>query len=354
MKRYKLFLASLYLVLLSGAAAVAQVHFTYTNTGNNAIVGIPTSANPNINGTPLANGDEIGAFTPAGLCVGAVVWSSTNTALTVWGDNDMTPTIDGIQAGEQIFYRVWCKSTNSELTTVNVSYSQGNGTFVVNGIYILSSLASTGSLSAPTLSSPPNGATGISITPTLAWNAVPGATSYQLQVSTRSNFSRIIVNQIGMTGTSYTLSGLARGTTYYWRINAANAAETSPYSPTWMFKTLRKGVKFRGVFSTEEIGALPTEYSLSENYPNPFNPSTTIEFLLPQPSFVTLKVFNILGQEVASLLNHEVEAGTHRIAFDASAISRFSTQQAELGSGVYLYRLTTGEFTATKKMVLIR
>src|SRR3990172_8900881 len=88
----RLFLISLFVGLLISAQAVAQVHFTFTpNTGEEATVAVPTSANPNIGGSPLASGDEIGVFTPAGLCVGAVIWTGSNTVITVWGDNDQTP-----------------------------------------------------------------------------------------------------------------------------------------------------------------------------------------------------------------------------------------------------------------------
>ncbi len=228
-------------VLLTGAEAQAQVHFSYvSNTGNNATVAIPTSANPNISGTPLATGDEIGAFTPAGLCVGAVVWTGVNTALTVWGDNDLTGPIDGIRAGEQILYRIWRQSTNTEFTNVTATYSQGNGVYAPNGIYVLSSLSASGPTvppQTPTLSSPANGATGVSITPTLSWNASSGATSYGLQVSTSSSFSSTVLNQTGITTTSYTVSGLANNTTYYWRVNASNAGGTSAHSATWSFTT---------------------------------------------------------------------------------------------------------------------
>ncbi|MGA9365007.1 MAG: T9SS type A sorting domain-containing protein [Bacteroidota bacterium] len=239
MIRHKLLLGGLCLVLMSSTATIAQVHFTFTsNTGNNATVGIPTSANPNISGTALANGDEIGAFTPAGLCVGAVLWSGSNTAVTIWGDNDMTPAIDGIQAGEQIFYRVWDQSTNTEYSIVNVAYSQGNGTYSGNGIYVLSSLSAVAPPPTPTLSSPSNGATGVSITPTLSWNASTGAASYQLQVSTSSSFTTTVVNQSGITATSYAVSGLTNNTVYYWRVNATNAGGTSAYSTARNFTTI--------------------------------------------------------------------------------------------------------------------
>ncbi len=84
--------------------------------------------------------------------------------------------------------------------------------------------------------------------------------------------------------------------------------------------------------------------SLSQNYPNPFNPGTTIEFDLPKTSEVTLKVFNILGKEVATLVSDRLSAGTYSYKWDAS----------NLPSGIYLYRLELGEFVGIKKMILMR
>ncbi len=150
----------------------------------------------------------------------------------------MTPAIDGMAGGEQISYRVWDQSTDTEYSTVSVTYSTGNGVYTANGIYVLSSLSAVGAPSTPTLSSPSNGATGVSINLTLSWNASAGATSYQLQVSASSSFSTTIVDQSGIATTSYAVSGLNNNTVYYWRVNATNASGTSAYSVAWSFTTL--------------------------------------------------------------------------------------------------------------------
>jgi hypothetical protein len=91
--------------------------------------------------------------------------------------------------------------------------------------------------SAPTLASPSNGATGISTSPTLTWNAVTGATGYELQVSTSSGFTTTVVNQTSLTNTSYSASGLSNSTLYYWRVRAKNSAGTGSYSSVWSFTT---------------------------------------------------------------------------------------------------------------------
>jgi len=91
-------------------------------------------------------------------------------------------------------------------------------------------------------------------------------------------------------------------------------------------------------------GAVPTEYALLQNYPNPFNPTTEITYELPQASEVRLSVFNLLGQEVALLVNAKEGAGAHTIRFSGTG----------LPSGVYLYRLETDHFIQTRRMVLVR
>ena len=89
---------------------------------------------------------------------------------------------------------------------------------------------------------------------------------------------------------------------------------------------------------------IPDKFSLSQNYPNPFNPITNIKYQTPINSFVTLKVYNILGKEVATLVNDNKPAGFYTVAFNASS----------LPSGVYFYKLTAGEFTDVKRMILVK
>lgn len=124
----------------------------------------------------------------------------------------------------------------------------------------------------------------------------------------------------------------------------------SPSGDTYYFDdiTIADSTGWTGV--DELNGITPTEFELSQNYPNPFNPSTTIRYAVPNESKVSITVFNLLGQEVATLVNDVMSAGYHEVNFNASDIS----------SGVYLYRINavssenSKEFTSTKKLILIK
>jgi hypothetical protein len=94
---------------------------------------------------------------------------------------------------------------------------------------------------------------------------------------------------------------------------------------------------------SDEVAAV-RKYNLMQNYPNPFNPSTTIKFELSQSGYTSLKIYDVLGREVATLLNEDLTSGQHQVKFDASLLS----------SGVYYYTLKTGDFTSTRKMMLIK
>jgi hypothetical protein len=103
------------------------------------------------------------------------------------------------------------------------------------------------------------------------------------------------------------------------------------------------GVTLTGV--DEQAGStIPDAYVLHQNYPNPFNPSTTIRFALPNAGQTTLKVFNLLGQEMATLVNGVMPSGVHTASFNASSLS----------SGIYFFRIESGSFRAVKKMMLVK
>ena len=98
--------------------------------------------------------------------------------------------------------------------------------------------------------------------------------------------------------------------------------------------------------STEIIknSVKPTEYTLEQNFPNPFNPVTQIKYSIVDNGIVTLKIYDVLGREIATLVNEEKAAGNYEVRFDAS----------QLSSGIYLYTLQVGNFTQTRKMILLK
>jgi hypothetical protein len=130
---------------------------------------------------------------------------------------------------------------------------------------------------------------------------------------------------------------------------------TEPNSYSFIDESIQSGkyqyrlkqIDFDGSFEYSdivEVDIAPSTYSLSQNYPNPFNPSTTIKYSISNAGIVTLKEFDVLGKEVATLVNEEKPAGNYEVEFDGR----------ELTSGVYFYQLKSGEFIQTKKMLLLK
>ncbi len=109
-----------------------------------------------------------------------------------------------------------------------------------------------------------------------------------------------------------------------------------------------KQVDIDGTFEYSDVVEVnigtPIEFELDQNFPNPFNPTTSIQFNLPKDSQVKLSVFNVLGGKVAELLNKKITSGYHSVHFDAS----------HLNSGLYLYSIQTDDFSETKKMLLMK
>jgi pimeloyl-ACP methyl ester carboxylesterase len=195
---------------------------------------------------------------------------------------------------------------------------------------------------SPTLSSPSNGASNVSTSPTLSWGSVSGATSYGVQISASSSFASFVVDQSGLTSTSYTASGLSNGTRYYWRVNAANAGGTSAWSSARSFST----VVSTSVFA---MGGIPDSYALSPNFPNPFNPSTSMRFSVPVRSEVRITLYSLVGERVTVLVNDEYDPGV----FETSWL-------ANVPSGTYLVQFVATPrnggvpFRLSQKMILIQ
>lgn len=116
----------------------------------------------------------------------------------------------------------------------------------------------------------------------------------------------------------------------------------------WAYLTYAKNMNYRlesdGMTNAPPLVMQPSNYFLSQNYPNPFNPTTNIEFQIPRRELVTLRVFDLLGREVETLVNEVMEPGRYERVFNAEG----------LASGVYLYQLRSGSFVQTRKLLLLR
>jgi len=108
------------------------------------------------------------------------------------------------------------------------------------------------------------------------------------------------------------------------------------------FTYIYKPDKTSGIINTSEN--IPNEIELFQNYPNPFNPKTNIQYQVPELSFVSLKIYDVLGNEIATLVNKEKLIGSYEVDFDATG----------LPSGIYFYQLKAGSFIQTKKMILLK
>jgi len=135
--------------------------------------------------------------------------------------------------------------------------------------------------------------------------------------------------------------------------------EDKHYSDTLFIKSNAKndplkliylyGVGSNNITGMNEPGNIPQQYSLEQNYPNPFNPETQINFSLPQSGFVELKIYDLLGSEVATLLNQEYKAGTYSVDWNGK-----NQYEEQVSSGIYIYKITAGNFVKTRKMLLLK
>lgn len=166
--------------------------------------------------------------------------------------------------------------------------------------------------------------------------------TYDVEYSKTKEFNNTIkisnVNE-----TSVKVDGLDANSKYYWRVSSKNyEGNVSNLSNIGSFKTST-------ATDVNSDNILPEQFSLEQNYPNPFNPTTTISYSLPQNSFVTLKIYDMLGREVKTLVNQNVNAGNIRVDWNGD-----DNYGNKVASGAYVYRITAGNFVSTKKMLLLK
>ncbi|OGU33144.1 MAG: hypothetical protein A2068_02460 [Ignavibacteria bacterium GWB2_35_6b] len=141
---------------------------------------------------------------------------------------------------------------------------------------------------------------------------------------------------------SFEVNELSEGT-YFWRTRSkTNNGKYSEYSDIAEFKVT-------GITDLENEEVLPQKYELSQNYPNPFNPTTAIKYNLPESNYVTLKIYNMLGQEIRTLVSGQANAGSYNVVWNGKDNFGHS-----VSSGAYIYQIVAGNFIQTRKMILLK
>lgn len=186
----------------------------------------------------------------------------------------------------------------------------------------------------PTLISPLL-AQNISRTPTIVWSKSTGST-FELKLTDTGTLT-IAVDTV-VVDTTCTISRVLNPSTIYtWTVAAGNAYGASDWAPESRFRTAPATL-------VEETSTLPTTYDLAQNYPNPFNPATMIRFSIAHEGKTSVRVFDLLGREVATLVDEQMIPGVYSVRFDAD----------NLRSGTYFYVLTSGSTRIAKKMIVLK
>jgi hypothetical protein len=258
-------------------------------------------------------------------------------------------------------------SYNLQLSTVTsaVTYSTTDTMYRVNGLAKLTNYtwkveainaggtsSYTGNFSfttvvaapaVPAMLLPASAAVDVGRLASFSWNSSLNATKYRLQVGD-NGFATVFVDTVVNIDTTCTLrTPLLATTDYYWKVRAENLGGVSGYSTARLFTT-------GTVLDVEELGSVPMEYALYQNYPNPFNPTTTIRYDIPNTAHVKIMIFDMLGREVATLVDGIQTASKYAVEWNP----------AGLGSGVYFMRIVAqseegnGRFVATKKLIFLK
>ena len=187
---------------------------------------------------------------------------------------------------------------------------------------------------------------GQTITPlvqTKSFKSTSTLNHVQLSLYRKNAFSSALTSASSTTGSDVSFSyTVAVADTYYVLVTNTAPSEAGPAARYKLTIGTPTGV-------LENVISLPKEFALDQNYPNPFNPTTTIRFALPKDAMVTLRIYDVLGREVRTLVNERVSAGYQQVVWDGR--NEFGSQVA---SGMYIYHITAGDFVSTKKMMMLK
>ncbi len=342
-------------VRISGATSwygpeTFTVHSSATNSTSTSGVAIPTLASP-LSGTvvntqsPTLNWSSF-STSPVDY---QVIWS-TNPSVSVsapYGLSNITApnggtsgwlvtssyTLSALTPGVTYYWQVRARLSSTPATMSNYS---SVGQFTV----------SAGA--SPVVVLPANPIIGSIINSnaaTLSWVVPAKSTSlltYDLEISKNKEMTgALTINNLKQP--NYQADNLEANTKYYWRVRSKTSGGIlSNYSYSGQFST------GSATDSKEEV-ELPTQFELAQNYPNPFNPSTIIAFSIPNQSYVSLKIFDILGREIRTLVNSDMSAGKYTVNWNGD-----DNNGNKVATGTYIYRITAGAFVSTKKMILIK
>jgi hypothetical protein len=197
---------------------------------------------------------------------------------------------------------------------------------------------------APTLVAPAANATDVNRLTRFVWTPSVNATKYRLQIALDNTFTTILQDTIRFEDTTLTLTRpLAANTDHFWRVSALNVGGEGGFSTSRLFTT---GI----LLAVKENEELPGEFALLQNYPNPFNPSTTIRYDVPKSAHVNITIYDVLGRQVATLVNEVQAANRYTVEWNPSGLS----------TGVYFYRIEarsqdgSTNFTSVKKLLFMK
>ncbi len=237
--------------------------------------------------------------------------------------------LDRVQAN----YTTYQDNTVAQKTTYNyrVIAFNGNTQSTYSNVATITTLFS--SLNAPTQLTAASPAVGWVV---LSWtDNTKDELGFKVERKLFSESNFTLIDSVVQDATSYWDAKTNSGKIYNYRVKAYNLNNESDYSNI---------VTVTSLTSIDDNKIIPVNYSLAQNFPNPFNPETVIGYQLPASGYVSLKVYDLLGREVSTLVNEEKAAGSYEVKFDAK----------NLPSGIYFYTIQAGEFNQVRKMLLLK
>jgi hypothetical protein len=195
----------------------------------------------------------------------------------------------------------------------------------------------------PIAVSPSDSSVNMTDTILLTWMSQIHTSAFSLQVSYKSDFSILTIEEANLADTSYSISGLASDMSYYWRINASNRAGESGYSSAWNFTLVAAtGVDWK-------ISSNPEEYDLNSPYPNPSHSEIAIIYYLPQDAKVSVTIYNSLGQAVKELVSENKKPGRYKVTWNGN-----NYHNTPVPDGLYICVLSTGNRKFSKSFLVKR